>query len=72
MILHILFCCSRIDATDESHMGRYINDDDKTPSILPKKIVVDGKPTIVFFALRDIQPDEELTYDYGPGDHYWR
>lgn len=62
----------RIDSTDERHIARYINDDERNPNLIAKRIVVLKKPTIVFFATRDIKIDDELCYDYGEGHHFWR
>ena len=38
----------------------------------PKVIKVDGKPRICLFALRRIQRNEEIRYDYGDKDLPWR
>ena len=62
----------RIDSTNTNYLERYMNDDQNNPNVLPKRIVVDDKPCIVFFAKRDIIAGEELTYDYGEGNHAWR
>ncbi|XP_035390883.1 uncharacterized protein LOC113568688 isoform X2 [Electrophorus electricus] len=37
-----------------------------------KKIIVQGKPHLCLFAIRDIMPGEEITYDYGGSDWPWR
>lgn len=37
-----------------------------------KKIVADGKPHLVLFALQNIERGDELSYDYGGSDWPWR
>ena len=38
-----------------------------------KLMTVDDKPRLCLFVIVDkINPDEEITYNYGPGDHSWR
>ncbi|KAI9532240.1 hypothetical protein NQZ68_033865 [Dissostichus eleginoides] len=37
-----------------------------------KKVVAENKPHLCLFALRDINPGEEITYDYGGTDWPWR
>jgi len=57
-----------IDATDESKSqghGRLINHNRRDANLVPKRVVVDGKPHIIYIALRDIEENEELTFDYG-------
>jgi len=41
------------------------------PNVKARSIPVsmDGSPKVWFYALRDIDIGEELTYDYG--DHFW-
>ncbi|KAE8299512.1 hypothetical protein D5F01_LYC01914 [Larimichthys crocea] len=37
-----------------------------------KRIITEAKPHLCLFALRDIQPGEEITYNYGGNDWPWR
>lgn len=52
-----------IDATKKGGIARFINHC-CSPSCTAKIIKVDGKKRIVIYALRDIDKNEELTYDY--------
>lgn len=52
-----------IDATKKGSIARFINHC-CNPSCTAKIIKVDGKKRIVIYALRDIEANEELTYDY--------
>lgn len=40
--------------------------------MLAKIVKVDGLPYPVFFARRLIKTGEELVYNYGRGDYFWR
>ncbi|KAJ4935950.1 hypothetical protein JOQ06_017475, partial [Pogonophryne albipinna] len=37
-----------------------------------RTIVLDGMPHLCLFALRDIAPEEEISYNYGDADWPWR
>ncbi|KAK9452682.1 histone H3-K4 methyltransferase Set1 [Dipodascopsis uninucleata] len=52
-----------VDATKRGGIARFINHC-CTPSCTAKIIKVEGQKRIVIYALRDIQANEELTYDY--------
>ncbi|KAL8997863.1 MAG: hypothetical protein Q9169_002945 [Polycauliona sp. 2 TL-2023] len=52
-----------IDATKRGGIARFINHS-CTPNCTAKIITVDRSKRIVIYALRDIDQDEELTYDY--------
>lgn len=52
-----------IDATFYGNKARYINHS-CDPNLAAEKIVVDGKTHIVFTATRQIEKDEELTFNY--------
>lgn len=54
---------SVIDATKKGGIARFINHC-CNPSCTAKIIKVEGKKRIVIYALRDIDANEELTYDY--------
>lgn len=58
-----------LDATEETNtMGRLLNHSRKHPNVKPVGLVLDGKPTIVFYAIEDVLPSVELLYDYGESD----
>ena len=54
-----------VDATkDNCSIGHLINHSTKRQNIKPVLKVKEGKPVINFIALRDIDENEELLYDY--------
>jgi len=58
---------------EDGSLGRLINDNHRKPNCRPKVQVVDGKPHLVFFAIKDISYGEELLFDYGDtGNFPWR
>ncbi|XP_064208087.1 uncharacterized protein LOC135263699 isoform X2 [Anguilla rostrata] len=62
-----------IDASlEDGSLGRLINDDCKSPNCKIKRIIVDGKPHLCIFALKNISTGEEITYNYGNNDWPWR
>lgn len=52
-----------VDATKCGNQARFINHSCE-PSLEAKIIKVDGRKRIVLYAVRDISPGEELTFDY--------
>lgn len=65
-------CIGSVDASvDDGSLGRLVNDDSK-PNAKVKIISIGHIPHLCLFALRDIQPGEEITYDYGGYDLPWR
>lgn len=55
-----------IDATyDDGSIGRLINHSKGNRNVKPKIVVLGKTPHIVFEAIRDIEPEEEILYDYG-------
>jgi histone-lysine N-methyltransferase SETD8 len=58
-----------IDSTFENNIfssyGRLISHSMKDSNIKPKLIICNEKPTIFFFARKNIAIGEELTFDYG-------
>ncbi|XP_067220043.1 histone-lysine N-methyltransferase set-1-like isoform X4 [Chanodichthys erythropterus] len=62
-----------IDATKvDCSLGRLLNDDHRNPNCKVKTIIVDGRPHLCLFSIRDIFPDEEVTYNYGDSSWPWR
>ena len=58
-----------VDATKpSSRFGRLINHSRKFPNCKTQIFVYQKKPRLIFIALRDIKPNEELLYDYGEKD----
>ena len=57
-----------VDATKESgRMGRLVNHSRKQANVVTKMVTLPERPCLCLVAARDIQPGEELQYDYG--DH---
>ncbi|XP_058626759.1 histone-lysine N-methyltransferase set-1-like [Onychostoma macrolepis] len=64
-------CC--MDAPEEDgSLGRLVNDDHKKPNCKFKIIAVNNHPHLCLFAIADILPGQELTYNYGTSDWPWR
>ncbi|XP_028255263.1 histone-lysine N-methyltransferase set-1-like [Parambassis ranga] len=62
-----------IDASKENRsLGRLVNDNHISPNCEMKKIVCDGKPHLCLFAIKEISPGEEITYNYGNFPYPWR
>lgn len=60
--MNIHFC---VDATPESdRLGRLVNHS-RFGNLVTKTVVVDNQPHLVLIAKEDIQPGDEITYDYG-------
>ncbi|CAM4568673.1 unnamed protein product [Leuciscus chuanchicus] len=60
-----------IDATKEdASLGRLVNDH-RNSNCKVKTIIVDGRPHLCLFSIRDIFPDEEVTYNYGDSSWPW-
>ena len=49
-----------------------VNDSRDQPNSKMKKGIVNGKPILSLFALKQISPSEEILYDYGCEDLWWR
>jgi SET domain-containing protein len=56
-----------IDAT-QGNFTRFINHSDR-PNLKPEYAFLDGFYHCLFFAMKEIQKEEQLTYDYGK--NYW-
>ncbi|XP_028275106.1 serine/threonine-protein kinase PAK 1 isoform X25 [Parambassis ranga] len=59
-------------AKEDGSLGRLVNDEHVNPNSKMKTIKVDEKPHLCLFALKDISPGEEITYNYGDSDWPWR
>ena len=64
--------CSVDAAKEDGSLGRLVNDDHINPNAKMKYLTVQGKPHLCLFAIRDIGPGEEITYNYGDSDWPWR
>lgn len=54
-----------IDATEEDgSVGRLINHSKCNKNIKPVVSIINGQPKVFFVAIRDINRNEELLYDY--------
>ena len=55
-----------VDATKESkNMGRLLNHSKQNANCHTKVVSIEDEPYLILTAARDIQPGEELVYDYG-------
>ncbi|XP_057692100.1 uncharacterized protein LOC130915906 isoform X1 [Corythoichthys intestinalis] len=62
-----------INASKEDQtLGRLVNDDHVHPNCKVKRIMVRGRPHLCLFAIKDIFPGEEITYNYGDSSWPWR
>ncbi|XP_055088449.1 uncharacterized protein LOC129457421 [Periophthalmus magnuspinnatus] len=68
----LIFLLSIDAAQEDGSLGRLVNDDHRHPNCKMKRIMHEAKPHLCLFASRDIQPGEEVTYDYGGSDCPWR
>lgn len=69
----IQFFRNSIDASlEDQSLGRLVNDQHRNPNCKMRTIAVDGMPQLCLFAIRDIMPGEEVTYNYGDSDWPWR
>jgi len=64
--------CS-IDATNSSRIARFVNDDQRhKANYYTKAVTFASIPHVLIVAGRDLQPNEELRYDYGVANAPWR
>lgn len=72
VVMH--FIARRIDGSlDDGSRARLVNDEHRKPNCVMKLIVSNGTPHLCLYAMRDISANEEICYNYGPGNHYpWR
>ena len=64
--LTIHFSSPSVDATqDNGRFGRLLNHSKTAANVVTKLYEVDSQPYLGLIAARDIQPGEELQYDYG-------
>ena len=62
-----------IDASDSNSIARMVNDSTgKRANCKMKKLMIDEKPRLCLYALRDLVVGEQLLYDYGVVDLPWR
>jgi len=55
-----------VDATkDNGRFGRLLNHSKTAANVVTKLHEIDGQPYLCLMAARDVQPGEELVYDYG-------
>ena len=57
--------CSVDATTDDGGFGRLLNHSKTVANVSAKLLELGGKPHLCLVAARDIQPGEELQYDYG-------
>lgn len=68
-VFFVVYLSYSIDASKEDGtLGRLVNDDHVHPNCKGKRIMVNGRPHLCLFAVREIFPGEEITYNYGVVD----
>ena len=72
LLTSVFFSLSLDASVEDKSLGRLVNDDHIKPNCKIKAIDVGGMPHLCLFALRDIAPGEEITYNYGDSDWPWR
>ena len=53
-------------------MGIFVNDSKEGANTSMQKVVIDAKPYLCLFALKDIEEGEELRYNYNAPNLSWR
>lgn len=66
------FACSIDASEDDGTLGRLVNDDHISPNCEMKKVKCEGKPHLCLFAVKQISPGEEITFNYGDSSYPWR
>ncbi|XP_034530167.1 uncharacterized protein LOC117805743 isoform X6 [Notolabrus celidotus] len=62
-----------IDASKEDgSLGRLVNDNHTSPNCIMKKVIVNNKPHLCLFAVKNIEIGSELDYNYGDSKWPWR
>ena len=62
-------CLDSTNSNDEKNgFGRLFNHSRRRPNVHPIKCVVKGNPRLSFFSIADIEPGQELLWDYGDRD----
>lgn len=68
--LHLLFS---VDASKEDgSLGRLINNNHKSPNAKMKKVIVNNRPHLCLFAIKEIEIGKEIEYNYGDSNWTWR
>ncbi|XP_057688017.1 uncharacterized protein LOC130913423 [Corythoichthys intestinalis] len=52
-------------AKDDGSLGRLVSPDQRNPNCKMKRVMAKGKPHLCLFASRDIEPGDQITYDFG-------
>ncbi|XP_031172149.1 uncharacterized protein LOC116061918 isoform X1 [Sander lucioperca] len=62
-----------IDASrEDGSLGRLVNDNHKSPNCIMKKIIVNDRPHLCLFAVKNIEAGTEIDYNYGDSQWPWR
>lgn len=69
----VLLYLFSVDASrEDGSLGRLVNDNHKSPNCIMKKVIVNGRPHLCLFAVKNIQAGTEIDYNYGDSKWPWR
>ncbi|MEQ2305126.1 hypothetical protein AMECASPLE_034365, partial [Ameca splendens] len=59
------------DSIEDGSLGRFVNDNQKSPNCTMKKIIVNDQPHFCLFAIKKIEIGTEIDYNYGDSKWPW-
>ena len=61
-----------VDATLEKRLGKFVNHSSRHANCVMKCVMVDDKPHLCLFALKELSHGDELRYHYGVTGMPWQ
>lgn len=57
---------------EDGSLGRLVNDNNKSPNCIMKKILINDRPHLCLFAVKNIKVGAEIDYNCGDSKWPWR